>query len=67
MRVAAGTHTNGIPCAAAIAATTASESVAAGHSERVGAGRRGFTGQRGQVLARIQDDSLNPRVPCSLG
>jgi hypothetical protein len=66
LRVAAGTHTNGIPCAAAIAATTASEPVAAGHSERVGAGRRGFTGQRGQVLAPIQDDGLDPRVARSL-
>jgi len=34
--------------------------VAAGHSERVGAGRHGLTGQRGQVLARIQDDGLDP-------
>jgi hypothetical protein len=36
-------------------------------AERVGAGRRGFTGQRGQVLARIQDDGLDPRVARSLG
>jgi hypothetical protein len=34
--------------------------VAAGHAERVRTGRRGLTGQRGQILARLQDDGLDP-------
>ena len=34
--------------------------VASGHPERVGAGRHGFTGQRGQVLTRGEDDGFDP-------
>jgi hypothetical protein len=41
--------------------------VATGHPERIRAGRHGFTGQRVQVLARGEDDSLDPPFPCSLG
>jgi len=34
--------------------------VAARYPERVRVGRRGFTGQRGQVLARGEDDGFDP-------
>jgi hypothetical protein len=38
-----------------------------GRPERVRAGCCGFTGQRGQILARLQDDGLNPSCPRLLG
>ncbi len=34
--------------------------VATGHAERIRAGRHGIAGQRGQVLARGEDDGLDP-------
>jgi hypothetical protein len=42
-------------------------SVAAGHPEHVRAGRRGFTGQRGQVLVPGEDDGLDPLLARPLG
>jgi hypothetical protein len=41
--------------------------VTAGHPERVRAARRGFTGERGQVLARREDDHLDPLLARPLG
>ena len=41
--------------------------VATGHPERIRAGRHGFPGQRGQVLARGEDDSLDPLFARPLG
>jgi hypothetical protein len=41
--------------------------VAAGHPERIRAARHGFPGQRGQVLARGQDDGFDPLVARPLG
>ena len=42
-------------------------SVAAGHSQHVRAARRGVTGQRGQVLPRVQDDGFDPSLARPLG
>jgi len=42
-------------------------SVAAGHPQRVRAARRGATGQRGQVLPRVQDDGFDPSLARPLG
>lgn len=42
-------------------------SVAAGHPERIRAGRHAFMSQRGQVLARGEDDGLDPCFPRPLG
>src|ERR1700758_4692041 len=52
LRVPAGTHTNGIPCAAAPPATPATAPPPPA--------RRALAGQRGQVLAPVQDDGLDP-------
>jgi len=41
--------------------------VLVGHPERVCAGRHGFMGQRGQVLARGEDDGLDPLFPRPFG
>ena len=41
--------------------------VAARYPERVRVGRRGFTGQRGQVLARGEDDGFDPLVARPVG
>ena len=68
-RVPAGTHTNGRSCTAAAAATTASDPSPPATPQRIGAVRHGGLGQRGQVLARAEDDSFDPalapaRRPC---
>jgi hypothetical protein len=41
--------------------------VAAGHPQRIRAGRHGFPGQRVQVLARGEDDGLDPLFARPLG
>jgi len=68
-RVPAWTHTNGRSCTAAAAATTASDPSPPATPRRIGAVRHGGLGQRGQVLARAEDDSFDPalapaRRPC---
>ena len=66
--VTAGMDTNGSPCAATAAATTARDPWRHGHPQRIRAVCHGRLSERWQILTRGQDDSvgevtLNGMVP----